>query len=158
MKVATPILENISFRQRLLQISAGTVDHDKKCIQCFDYDQDGSRTPAGIIASDLGGFTINSYRCWRTSGMTLKEAILVTIPDSAFRIVLVTISKISHVIHRSRSFNLLVFALPHPGPNSNVLVLTHSVYLDLNLPSRQYRSIYPGAECFSDGDIYKFCK
>ncbi|KAG1885450.1 hypothetical protein F4604DRAFT_1726217 [Suillus subluteus] len=41
---------------------------------------------------------------------------------------------------------------------TNVLMLTHPAYLDLNLPSRQYRSTYPGAERFSDEDIYKFCR
>lgn len=42
------------------------------------------------------------------------------------------------------------------APWSNVLVPVHPAYSDPNLPSRQYRSIYPGAELFSDGDIYKF--
>ncbi|KAG1731460.1 NAD(P)-binding protein [Suillus paluster] len=42
------------------------------------------------------------------------------------------------------------------APWSNVLAPIHPAYSDPNLPSRQYRSIYPGAERFSDGDIYKF--
>jgi len=42
------------------------------------------------------------------------------------------------------------------APWTNVLVPVHPAYADPNLPSRQYRSIYPGAERFSDGDIYKF--
>ncbi|KAG2364406.1 NAD(P)-binding protein [Suillus spraguei] len=42
------------------------------------------------------------------------------------------------------------------APWINVLVPVHPAYSDPNLPSRQYRSIYPGAERFSDGDIYKF--
>ncbi|KAG1865847.1 NAD(P)-binding protein [Suillus subalutaceus] len=42
------------------------------------------------------------------------------------------------------------------APWTNTLVPIHPAYSDPNLPSRQYRSIYPGAERFSDGDIYKF--
>lgn len=42
------------------------------------------------------------------------------------------------------------------APWTNVLMPVHPAYSDPNLPSRQYRSIYPGAERFSDGDIYKF--
>lgn len=42
------------------------------------------------------------------------------------------------------------------APWTNTLVPIHPAYSDPNLPSRQYRSIYPGAEHFSDGDIYKF--
>jgi hypothetical protein len=38
----------------------------------------------------------------------------------------------------------------------NILAPIHPAYSDPNLPSRKYRSIYPGAECFSDGDIDKF--
>jgi len=36
------------------------------------------------------------------------------------------------------------------------LLPIHPAYSDPNLPSRQHRSIYPGAERFADGDINKF--
>ncbi|KAG1878252.1 hypothetical protein F4604DRAFT_601588 [Suillus subluteus] len=42
------------------------------------------------------------------------------------------------------------------APWTNTLVPIHPAYSDPNLPSRQLRSMYPGAERFSDGDIYKF--
>jgi hypothetical protein len=42
------------------------------------------------------------------------------------------------------------------APWTNTLLPIHPAYSDPNLPSRKYRSIYPGAERFSDGDINKF--
>jgi hypothetical protein len=36
------------------------------------------------------------------------------------------------------------------------LLPIHPAYSDPNLPSRQLRSMYPGAERFADGDINKF--
>jgi len=42
------------------------------------------------------------------------------------------------------------------APWNNILLPIHPAYSDPNLPSRKYRSIYPGAERFSDGDVNKF--
>jgi hypothetical protein len=72
--------------------------------------------------SDLAGFSVNSDHCWGTSGVAFIEAFTL---NTSWRLpsphVLVTISKISHVIDRSQFFNLLVSA---PGTNHEVLVPT----------------------------------
>jgi len=41
-------------------------------------------------------------------------------------------------------------------PSHSVIVPIHPAYSDPNLPSRKYRSLYPGAERFLDGDVDKF--
>jgi hypothetical protein len=81
--------------------------------------------PAGIIASDLAGFAINSVHCRSTSGVAVMEAFLATTSLNTSQHlphVLVTISK---VIHRLQFFNLLVSA---PGTN-HVLVFQPSCIL-----------------------------
>lgn len=104
----------------------------------------GPSPGAAIIASDLQVSKLT--RDWRTFS---KKYSLQHIqrPSALFS---------------SRSTNyphITVLQSAHFRTAASGTGCSHAAYLDLNLSSRlHFCGMYPGAERFPDGDIYKFCR